>query len=366
MNRILHGSIWCGVALALLLLTGCAQYHISVKPAEDLSSYRKVYVASYKVDTMYMQGLISARLQKAGFSTVNINPEIPPVGTQGSGFILDAKGHILTCAHVVDGHQEATVWIKGKRYPGKVLATDTNADVGLILLDGTNNSFQPLPFARNRDYQLGEDIYTMGFPMAEELGNSVHLTKGLISATAGLRDDPKRLQISAQIQPGNSGGPLLDAKGEAIGMVAATYNPVRLLLESGNSPQNINFAIKNSTIEDFLKKVKYGFPLEAEPSTNRSLNTAENSVVLVRAGDVEDKDVNVPSLFCAYHYWVAGDYTHLQAIKLQFMDLKTFKVVLTVEARDFSFALGHGEMLDELFSRMCAEAFATRPNPFKK
>ena len=85
-------------------------------------------------------------------------------------------------------------------------------------------------------------------------GNNARLSKGLINSTTGMRDDPKQLQVSAEIQPGNSGGPLLDHEGQVIGIIQQTINPWRIAQATGGSlPQNVNFAIKAEPVLEFVK-----------------------------------------------------------------------------------------------------------------
>lgn len=98
------------------------------------------------------------------------------------------------------------------------------------------------------------------------------VTTGTVSALAGIRNDIDRLQISAPVQPGNSGGPLLDLSGNVVGVVSSKINAVRLAEVTGDIPQNVNFAIKASVVRAFLDShdIKY----QTEPS-ERTLSAAD-------------------------------------------------------------------------------------------
>ena len=100
---------------------------------------------------------------------------------------------------------------------------------------------------------MGEEIVTYGFPLPGALASSGNLTTGSLSALAGLGDDTRFLQITAPIQQGNSGGALLDASGNVVGIVTSKLNALKVAGITGDVPQNVNFAIKASLVRNFLE-----------------------------------------------------------------------------------------------------------------
>src|SRR5215831_16164157 len=257
-------SIACLLAISFTSQSLLAASTIGVKSAGNLEGYTKLYLAPIRRDTAKVYPRVLARLQKAGFDVLELKPENLPFASQGSGFVINPEGYVLTCAHVVGDQTKATLWIEGKRYEGKVIAADTNVDAAVVLVEGSHPSFHNLNFAREMQYQMGQDAFTLGFPLADILGSKPRLNKGLISSTAGFQDDPKQLQISAEIQPGNSGGPVLDAHAQVIGMAAASLNPMKTLLATGGQlPQNVNFAVKNEPLRGLLASWKVTVPDEA-------------------------------------------------------------------------------------------------------
>ena len=293
----------------------------------NLEAYNKVYVAPIKNDVAKVLPRLLGRLQKAGFNAVEYKAENLPFTSQGSGFVLSPEGHVLTCAHVVGNQTNATLWIEGTRHLGRVVACDTNLDAAIIVVEGAPSVFHTVGFASDCKYQLGQDAFTMGFPLANILGSKPRLNKGLISSVVGLQDDPMELQISTEVQPGNSGGPLLNAQGEAIGMVAATINPWKVFAASGGTlPQNINFAIKAAPLLDFLAESKVSMP-----SGGRSTNSFEDitkSVALIRGGVVDEQRLKEKPLLCRCFYLaLPGD--HFGRIRIEFLDVTKISVVLT-------------------------------------
>ena len=108
------------------------------------------------------------------------------------------------------------------------------------------------------DVKLGEQVFTLGFPLGQVLGKSVKLSNGTISALSGIRDNASIFQISNPVQPGNSGGPLLDKDGNLIGVVVATLNAKLFLKYADTIPQNVNFAIKSDYLINLIRMIPDG------------------------------------------------------------------------------------------------------------
>jgi S1-C subfamily serine protease len=181
---------------------------------------------------------------------------VPPGGTgrvmsTGTGFVV-AAGRALTNHHVVDGcitvrYRDAG----GIEAAARVLASDRDRD--LALLEVAAAAGPPLPFRRDLAMRRGEGVVTYGFPLAGLLSSGPTLTTGEISALAGLGDNQRQYQISAPVQPGNSGGPLLDMGGNVVGVIVSKLNAQRIAQRTGDIPQNVNFAVKHSEALDFLR-----------------------------------------------------------------------------------------------------------------
>jgi S1-C subfamily serine protease len=98
----------------------------------------------------------------------------------------------------------------------------------------------------------GDSVVAIGFPFHGMLTSDFTVTTGIVSSLGGLRNDTRFLQISAAVQPGNSGGPLLDSEGQLVGIVSGKLDTLRIVRATGDIPENINFAIKTGMLRDFL------------------------------------------------------------------------------------------------------------------
>jgi len=173
--------------------------------------------------------------------------------SSGSGFVVGV-GRALTNHHVIDGCRRITLRTpQGAILPAQVLAGDARRDLALLSFQG--NAGPPLPFREGPAVARGESVVTYGFPLSGVLSSGPSLTTGDVSALAGLRDNPLHFQISAPVQPGNSGGPLLDSRANVIGVVVSKLDAMRIAqMTGGDIPQNVNFAIKGAEAVRFLRE----------------------------------------------------------------------------------------------------------------
>ena len=169
----------------------------------------------------------------------------------GSGFVV-APGRLLTNAHVVQGCSRMTARNSaGQTVQARIGPTDTRRD--LAILSVPEGFGPPLSFRETPAVRRGDMVVTYGFPLSGLLSSGPTLTSGDVSALSGLRDNPLHFQISAPVQPGNSGGPLLDSQGHIVGVVTSKLNAAKVAqMTGGDIPQNINFAVKGSEALAFL------------------------------------------------------------------------------------------------------------------
>ncbi|SFK85803.1 S1C family serine protease [Methylorubrum salsuginis] len=170
--------------------------------------------------------------------------------TSGTGFFVSDAGHVLTNHHVIGNCTEISVAKFGvPSVRARLVATDAQNDLA-VLSTGIEKPVVPAMSLRPR---IGESVYAYGFPLPSLLAASGNFTVGNITASAGLGDDTRMLQISTPVQPGNSGGPLVDQYGAVVGVIQSKLNALNVALAGkGDIPQNVNFAIKTMIALNFL------------------------------------------------------------------------------------------------------------------
>ena len=175
----------------------------------------------------------------------------PPKTTfnTGTGFFVSETGHFITNAHVVANCSDIVVKADdGSMNAAERVATDTTNDLALLKLAKVPKTVVALRIGA----RLGEGVEAFGFPHTDLLASAGNFTLGNISALSGIGDDSRYLQISAPVQAGNSGGPLLDTSGNLVGVVSSKLNAMKVMQASDDLPQNVNFAIKSGTLANFL------------------------------------------------------------------------------------------------------------------
>lgn len=171
----------------------------------------------------------------------------------GSGFFITADGYFVTNNHVVEEADSVSVKFGDALIPARVIKTDATNDIAILKLEG---KFPCLPLGEDLQTRPGEDVFTVGFPMTDVMGEAPKTTLGTVSAITGVEDDPRTFQISVQIQPGNSGGPLaLKSTGNVIGVTSSSLNAAKFLEQGRPVPQNVNYAMKGSYIRPLLATV---------------------------------------------------------------------------------------------------------------
>jgi len=169
---------------------------------------------------------------------------------RGSTFVVSSRGHAITNAHVVSGCEAVQVFIDGRVFQASIQALDSQNDLALLLLEPSPKV--PLPFREQRT-KLGESVVASGYPLQGIGASSLSVTSGTVSVLAGLRDDTRMIQFTAPVQPGNSGGPLVDTSGRIVGAIASKLSPLWSAVNTGDIPQNVNFAIRDSVLKSFLE-----------------------------------------------------------------------------------------------------------------
>ena len=168
--------------------------------------------------------------------------------SSGTGFLVNGNGDLVTNAHVVTDCTKLTVSGLGDATRKYV---DIQNDLAVISTSQPPTGISALSI-RRAPPRLGEDVAALGYPLSDILSDSIKITTGNVNSLVGIANDTRYLQISAPVQPGNSGGPLVDRAGHVIGISTATLGK-KYAAESGILPQNVNFATRAGVLEVFLQ-----------------------------------------------------------------------------------------------------------------
>jgi len=202
------------------------------------------------------------------------------VTSYGSGFFV-TNNHIVTNNHVTEGCDE--IEVKNKKYSSKVelVDSDSNTDLSILSTGKPYNNF--LSFRNGKPIKTGETAIVLGYPLGSRLGSDLKVTVGNIAALTGYKNNITELQLTAPVQPGNSGGPLLDDNGNVVGIIVASLESTSGL-KKGKIAQNVNFAIKSNMAKIFmdLNSIEYDVrkPLETYP-VNEIVDNSRDAVVQI-------------------------------------------------------------------------------------
>ena len=170
----------------------------------------------------------------------------------GTAFFVSDQGYALTNHHVIEGCRSVAAIQDGRPVPAHVVRRDERNDLALIRVHVPVT----VPFAKFRGspgIRAGEGVVVAGYPLPSVLQNGMNVTTGNVSALAGMGGNTALMQITAPVQPGNSGGPLLDMSGNVVGVIVSKLNAMRVAQATGDIPQNINFAVQGAVARLFLE-----------------------------------------------------------------------------------------------------------------
>jgi S1-C subfamily serine protease len=229
-----------GTSKLLLSLAACVNDNLSPPKVAQAPSEKPKPKKKADPESTTSSNVEKQKPEKAGSST-------------GTGIIVNETGLILTNNHVAEDCKT----IKFSR------ETELTQEASLLRADRTNDlallkpvrTFQARNFAKFRTsppVKAGEEVAVYGFPLAGMLSVSGNVVSGNISSLAGIGDDVRFYQTSAPVQPGNSGGPLLDYAGTVIGIVTARIDDFLVAGATGSFPQNVNFAVKAQIATSFM------------------------------------------------------------------------------------------------------------------
>lgn len=178
--------------------------------------------------------------------------------SSGTGFLISNDGYLVTCYHVIEDASQISV--RGvnqdfdREYKAKIIATDKTNDLAIIKIDCSLTNSIKYTFKWNVS-DVGQNVFTLGYPLKTTMGEEIKLTDGIISSKSGFQGDITTYQITAPVQPGNSGGPLFDKNGYVIGIINAKHT----------GAENAGYAVKSNILRNLIQSASNNILL---PQTN--------------------------------------------------------------------------------------------------
>ena len=249
-----------------------------IKPAADLENKIKKLEQLYlaKVTGDEQKYITKKKIEEKSSETEKVtevkeSSNLVPASS-GTGFFISKEGHIVTNNHVVNGCTTTNVNYQGKVVVAKILARDRINDLALLHVDIKPKGILNIS---DEDANLLEEIYVAGYPFGKAISSSIKVTKGVVSSITGLGDNYSNFQIDAALQPGNSGGPIINNKGDVVGVAVAKLDYVKVIEAFGAIPENTNFGIKASMIQVFTKSNDLQFPQKTSYTSRKTISTKQ-------------------------------------------------------------------------------------------
>ena len=199
-----------------------------------------------------------------------------PVDTQvysaasGSGFAVTSDGYVITNYHVIKGCTDVYIHDKGESILSTIVTFDPNNDIALLKGKFKPRSFYPLS---RESTKLLTEVYVAGHPFGRDISTSVKVTRGIVSSLTGIANNFSNLQIDASLQPGSSGGPIMNDKGNVIGVAVAKLDLDTIVEDYGVVPENVNFGVKANVVIHIMESENIKLPkpnLKAIPMSELS------------------------------------------------------------------------------------------------
>ncbi len=214
-----------------------------------------------------LERLLASVEEPASASTPGVRETVKRETVRGTAFAVRPDGVLLTAFHIIQGATTIDIVCRGQRaVRAEVRQQTRSSDLAVLRIDSSTLDY--LPLAPPRSAKVGDHVFTVGFPATNILGTEPKFTDGSVSSLSGLGGEATLLQTSVQIQPGSSGGPLLNERGEVIGIVTSTAAVLAFTKATGTLPQNVNWAVK----------ADYAAPLFDPPAPPAAASTREESI----------------------------------------------------------------------------------------
>lgn len=236
---------------------------------------KRIFLSSVLILTSvcaFAQGFNSKGGSHRGYNSPYTKQQQQPSSWSGSGIAIGTK-LIATNHHVVDGATNLAIYFPDtdKEYRAEVVTVDETHDLAVVkVVDPSFNGFNNIKYGFKSEVEdVGMGVFVLGYPLVQSMGTEIKLTTGVVSSRSGYQGDQSQYQISAPVQPGNSGGPLFNDNGELIGIVSAKHTEA----------ENVSYGVKLSHLKTLASNVEGVNLNRSSQISNLSLSEKCKSVI---------------------------------------------------------------------------------------
>lgn len=294
--------------------------NVEFNPDKDV-----IFIATKGDDAAYASKLRTA-FNDLGFKveTIYDYDAIADKTVSGSGFFI-GPNTILTCSHVITDENNVNVVFNNNVVKAKVVLNDSEADLAVLSVDVKSDYY--FRILSDNSSKIADSVYVLGYPLTNSLGTDIRVTSGIISALTGINGNTNYIQISASVQPGNSGGPVVNTDFAVLGVVSSKLSDLYSLQTTNQVSQNVNFAVKSDVINLIAKKYK------AEDSKRfvSNMDQASGCTVIVTSGS-ENSITEGNRYVCQFSYSLNSGDGFFSKFTMMLLDIKTSKVIASLTA----------------------------------
>lgn len=291
------------------------------------------YINNSNDNTDAYEGIADA-LSEYGFKYefVKNREEVPNVilpESSGSGFFI-APNIILTNAHIINDENNIKFLHDGQEENAKLIFINNQNDIAI--LETRNLGIPFFRLANSSEYDISIPVYALGYPLTDILGNEIRVTNGIINSLSGIGGDSNFMQISAQIQPGNSGGPVINNDYVVVGIASSKLADEYIIATKNTIAQNINFAIKSDIASLFANDY-----LDSYEKNNYVDSMADAMLATVKIISGGNKITNQKHYYIDYGYNANWDLIHYTASQMimSCTDIESNSIIAQINERYF-------------------------------
>lgn len=314
----------------VILQVSCSTINVQVNPDLEVATNDIFYIARYNDDIGLYESIVEV-FQESGVDVevVYDSSSIPFSETpevSGSGFFISPE-IIITNEHVLNDEDSVIYYQNGVKHTAIPVFSSKQNDIAVLRGEVSEEPYFRL--LSSSDYSVAIPIFVLGYPLTDILGNEIRVTNGIINSLSGLDGDSNAIQISAPIQPGNSGGPVVTDEYEVVGVASSKLSDAYAIAVTDSIAQNVNFAIKSDLVSFFAAE----YLSDKEANYVDSLDEAINATVKIEVGGTKIIPARQYYIDISYNAWWDMFYWTLSKLDIFCRDVSTGKIVAEASFR---------------------------------